>query len=358
MRRVESLDYLRGIMAISVMLYHYTSWTLGTLGGEYLLGKFGIYAVSIFYILSGLSLTIVYQDKIKSRSDIASFIVKRMFRIFPLFWLVVTLFLILKALSSAIGIAVFDVTFYKIFLNYSLLFGFVEPAAYLSTGAWSIGNEMVFYAIFPLIFFLANRSTWLLPLSIVLSFIIGGYFAFVEINEMMSLREQWAIYVNPFNQIFLFMAGVAIGKWGKYLLENISNLLGYCILIAVFILFWLYPADGDKVQIVTGIQRVVLSLSSIIFVLFVFVLNPIIKSTPNKVLAFFGQSSYSIYLLHPLVSITIVFICSKLGIDKPMAYLLSFLVTLVVSWLTFKYIEKPMMIIGKTVSNKINYKSI
>jgi exopolysaccharide production protein ExoZ len=60
MKRLESLDYLRGLMAVSVMAFHYVSWSFVKPGADSLLGKLGIYAVSIFYILSGVSLSFVY----------------------------------------------------------------------------------------------------------------------------------------------------------------------------------------------------------------------------------------------------------------------------------------------------------
>ena len=50
--RIESLDYLRGIMALSVMIYRLTSWNLYHPDASTLLGRLGIYAVSIFFILS------------------------------------------------------------------------------------------------------------------------------------------------------------------------------------------------------------------------------------------------------------------------------------------------------------------
>jgi len=265
MKRIESLDYLRGVMAVSVMLYHYIGWSFETLGGETLLGKLGIYAVSIFYILSGLSLTIVYNNRIEKNSDILNFVIKRVFRIFPLFWLVVTASLLLKYIHSVVGAGTFDVSSYTIFLNYSLLFGFFEHTAYLSTGAWSIGNEIVFYSIFPIVFFLSSKRSVILPFVIIVSLIIGLYFSLVLLDSEKPLSKQWSLYINPFNQIFLFMAGVAIGKWGALLQERLSQ-FGWALLGIVTLLFVFFPAQGDKVQIVTGAERWVFSMLCILLV--------------------------------------------------------------------------------------------
>jgi peptidoglycan/LPS O-acetylase OafA/YrhL len=59
--RLESLDWLRGSMALSILLYH--------LGGPHdastPLGKLAVYGVSIFFILSGLSMAIGYDKYIR-----------------------------------------------------------------------------------------------------------------------------------------------------------------------------------------------------------------------------------------------------------------------------------------------------
>lgn len=356
MKRIESLDYLRGAMAVSVMLYHYIGWSFETLGGETLLGKLGVYAVSIFYILSGLSLTIVYINRIENTSDILSFVIKRVFRIFPLFWLVVTASLILKYTYSIIGGEDFDVSSYTIFLNYSLLFGFFEPAAYLSTGAWSIGNEMVFYSIFPIVFFINSRKSFFLPLFIILSFIVALYFSLILLDSESPLSKQWSVYINPFNQLFLFMAGVAIGKWGV-LLKKLPSSYSWALLGIATLLFIFFPAHGDKVQIVTGAERWVFSALSMSLVLLLFVLNPKLHSWNHKVFSFLGQGCYSIYLLHPIVAIPVVFVFDKVGFEKPYAYTVSAFITIGLSWFTFKYIESPMMSYGKKFTNSINRKS-
>ncbi len=60
--RIESLDWLRGLMAIAIMFYHLTSWHITPLDSSSVLGRLGIYGVSVFFILSGLSMAVVYSN--------------------------------------------------------------------------------------------------------------------------------------------------------------------------------------------------------------------------------------------------------------------------------------------------------
>lgn len=348
MKRIESLDYLRGLMALSVMIYHYLSWGVGTVGSEYLIGKLGIYAVSMFYILSGLSLGLVYWGRINTASDVGSFMIKRIFRIFPLFWLVLTAYLCASYAAFVLAGKPFDADPFKVFLNYSLLFGFVDPAAYFTTGAWSIGNEMVFYALLPLVFLLSNRSTWALPIAVIASVVAGIYFAAYRLDPSDPLVGQWETYINPFNQLFLFMAGVALGVYGKHL--KINSIAAIALLVLSFLAFYFYPASGDTIGIVTGTGRIVLSFSCIVFVASLYFWNPSFKAAPAQVLGFFGSACYSIYLLHPLVAKVVVPLLTKFGVSIAMGYTAAAIVTLAVSWIVFDYLEKPMMNLGKKVA--------
>jgi exopolysaccharide production protein ExoZ len=80
MNRLYNLDYLRGLAAFGIMIYHYLSWTLGNFSADTFMGRLGIYGVSIFYVLSGLTLYYVYFDKMKpSKEDIISFFKKKNF---------------------------------------------------------------------------------------------------------------------------------------------------------------------------------------------------------------------------------------------------------------------------------------
>lgn len=348
MRRIEGLDYLRGAMALAVMIYHYVSWSSGYVDSSYLLGKLGIYAVSMFYILSGLSLGLVYYGRVNNANDIGSFLIKRVFRILPLFWLVLSASFAMDYMSSLFGGKEFDPDLVKVFLNYSLLFGFVDPSAYFNVGAWSIGNEMVFYAILPLVFLLSCRSALVLPVVVIASVAVGFYFAAYRLDSGSTLAEQWAVYVNPFNQIFLFMGGVALGVYGKNF--NIKSLAASLLLVLSFLVFYLYPVSGDTIAIVTGAERFVLSFCCMAFVAGVYFLNPTFKAFPARILGFFGSACYSIYLLHPLVAKVVVTISTKIGFGSIVGYTASVFVTLAVSWIVFRYLEKPMMNTGKKVA--------
>lgn len=83
--RLECLDYLRGVCAFGIMIYHYYIHIIELPNTENILSRFGFYGVSIFYILSGIALTHVYLYKMEfNNKDILLFFKKRIFRIFPL----------------------------------------------------------------------------------------------------------------------------------------------------------------------------------------------------------------------------------------------------------------------------------
>ncbi len=52
MKRLYNLDYLRGLAAFGIMVYHYMKYTFGTFTADSFMGKIGIYGVSVFYVLS------------------------------------------------------------------------------------------------------------------------------------------------------------------------------------------------------------------------------------------------------------------------------------------------------------------
>ncbi len=343
--RLFSLDYLRGLAALSIMIYHFVSWSFGHLDASSTLGRLGIYGVSIFYVLSGLTLYLVYSKARLDSAQLKDFLIKRVARIFPLFWLVTILVLLINRNP---------VSPWVLFLNFSGLFGFVDWDAGLATGIWSIGNELVFYAFFPLFIFLARKSKMgfiLLTLGITLSFVL---FAFKFLTPEKLLAEQWSTYVNPLNQVFLFFAGFLIGYFNGFVKGTYVNLT---ILIISIGLFMYHPYEGDHIGIVSGWNRIFFTFYSIAICMSFYNLNFHFSGFFGSGLAFLGESTYSVYLLHPIVWTIFASITKRISIyttvPVSVQILLSVVATLILSGFIYNWFEKYFILKGKVFSKRL-----
>jgi len=336
--RINTLDYLRGIMAIVIMVYHYFSWTLHPYGSDTLLGIAGIYGVSIFYVLSGLTLYHVYHQSLTFKNTY-QFYTKRLFRILPLMWLSILLTVLLIDNSANTE---------TIALNITGLFGFLDHDNYITTGAWSIGNELVFYSIFPVIILCKKWLPFSIEVFFILTLLAGSYFAFFALDNSLSLAEQWSIYINPFNQMFLFVGGMLIAK----LFNNYkNNYLSFFLLFGSITLVLIYSIDGDKINIVTGSNRFIFSAVAFSLTLaFLFV-----KFKPHQlvdqVLSQIGNVSYAVYLMHAIVFCQIAKFINR-DQHTGLFLIVSMSTTLVVSWLVYRFYETRFIELGKRVLKK------
>jgi len=335
--RFEPLDWLRGLLAASIMVYHLVSWELAAPKADTLLSRLGAYGVSMFFVPSGLSIAIAYHRQLGSAAGIGSFAVRRVFRIWPLLWLaVLSLTLILQARDDA-------PSWRFIALNLTTLFGFVQPTGYLNAGAWSIGNEMVYYALTPLIVALYNRDVRWGNLLLAITLAIGAVFAFRLLDTSATLASQWGTYVNPFNNLFLYTAGVAVfynatgPAWPR-----VAALGAIAVSMTVFVF---YPASGDQITIVTGANRFVFSAASVLLVLGFFKSGFSLGRLLGTPLLQLGLATYGVYLLHPIVRELVRLAAPDLAPTAVIA--LTIALTLLVSWFLYHRFELPMMKLGK-----------
>ncbi len=139
-RRFSFIDALRGYAILGVIVVHVAQyvpkleWPLSVIAIE------GARGVQLFFIASALTLMLSWH----SRSDgVAAFYIRRLFRIAPMFWLAIPLFSLLDGLGVVwphiLATALFVHCFYPATINS------IVP------GGWTIGVEMTFYAMFPLL---------------------------------------------------------------------------------------------------------------------------------------------------------------------------------------------------------------
>lgn len=326
-------------MALSIMIYHLIAWKIATPDAGSMLGVFGIYGVSIFFVLSGLSMAIVYHSYIKDRTTSFTFFLRRIFRIWPLLWICV----LAVSAVGVIGGAEMDIR--KILLNLTTLFGFVSPTDYINTGAWSIGNEMVYYAMTPLIIAIYNHKKSLGNMVVVCSILIGLYFAFFAFQPT-DLASQWETYINPFNNLFFYTCGIAL----YYNFHEINfKKYSYFLILVPLLIYEFYPVSGNQINIVQGIDRVLFSLSAIVLTLGFYKLTLDMPGFISKPLANLGEATYGVYLLHPIVYMFI----NKIVNQPIYTILLTIIFTIIAANISYKFFEKPFVKLGKKTSENI-----
>ena len=346
--RIHSIDYLRGIMALSVVLYHFS----GLPDASSLLGRLGVYAVSSFYVISGMALFLAHKRDRWSVHNYCSFMLRRFARLAPVYWLAMVIFT-LYFFIFADGP---NISTWKYIQNFLLIFGVTNPTDYIIMGGWSIGNEVVFYLFFPLFIFLAFNRWGVFALSLV-GIALLLYCAFYYMHRTETVSGQWARYINPLNQIYFFIFGVVAAR---LLLTNVGGRKKTlsAVIIACFLFMSVYPVSGDQINIVTGMNKIVFTSVIVILSSAFFLLGDLSRIRALHVpLKFLGDISYTIYLLHGVAlmyfqKIVMPHIVSHMAKGIAVLTLIAFL--MLVSWICHIYIERPVIALGKRFTMRSN----
>lgn len=280
MKTVHGIQYLRAVAALAVVLFHATEKT-----GQHF--KIGAAGVDIFFVISGF---IMWTMSRARPITPGRFLVDRIRRIVPSYWLV-TLVMIIGALVH-------------LFPNLRLTAGhilgslFFVPVRSPSNGevwpvlvqGWTLNFEMFFYVLFAGTLFLPRRWQLTSLCTIFLAFVIAGAL-FTPESPMLQT------YTRPI--ILEFVVGVLIGQlWlsGKI----VPAPLGLAFVgasLCGFIAIYLLGAEFDEFICGPLAAALVYGVVS---------LEKADKIPVSTVLTYLGNSSYSIYLWHTLAISVVV----------------------------------------------------
>jgi len=324
-------------MALAVLVFHYDKWLTGTWDASSLQGKLGIYAVSIFFVLSGFTLTLSYQNLLQGTlQSWSSFFQKRFWRIFPLLWLTTAFTLFLDEDPRQVR---------DIILNFTGLFGWLDPARDIATGAWSIGCELVYYVFFPPLLLLALRNRIAFSAVFVAFLGLGAWAAFVWFPESkQDQKEWWEAYVQVGNHAFFFVGGMMIGIFrpeGIRISKGVWQ--GVFVLFVLIFAFW--PVGNEAFRLISGHNRILLSLLTLCLVTAFSYSEIKLAGVSHKALSWLGGVSYSLYLLHPLVYRAIGAVYRKIGLSESywLVFLPALVGALILSHFSYQFMEKPLM---------------
>lgn len=365
--RLRELDFLRGIAIILVLFRHQYLFQFTT--------KMGWIGVDLFFVLSGFLVSgLLFKEYIKfGNIKPGLFLIRRGFKIYPIYYSVYVLYLILKIVKHQFEIKGFlaDIFFVQ---NYVLGWGW----SYVPT--WSLAVEEHFY--FMLAFFLLYvfRTDMLNKNLNFFRFKIN-YFQAVLISVFiicLVLRFYNNIYHPEFKEKNLTMthlrvdsllAGVFVAylyyfkqNWLVSFFNSFKKWFGFIIVpLLIFTPF----IEFEESFFVRTIGFTMLYLAFALLLIY-FLLDKTINNKINKIfsenvvsmISKIGFSSYSIYLIHGFVGRLISFFLNfvlHLQINFILLFFINVIASVLAGMLITNYIEKYFLKIrDKYYPNRMN----
>jgi len=307
----DSLQILRGIAAILVVLFHVTiqikiRYPYTFLDGMFLRGWCG---VDLFFVLSGFIISHIHQRDLGHPSALGPYAVKRLIRIYPVYWLVLTGLAVVAFLIPGIGSAQ-EREIANLVRSYLLIPSRGLP---LLGVAWSLCHEVFFYGVFGVLILIGGRPAWILFGSWLAASGLFGYLnpAFdwpnsPVVHQMPFPQFLAAFLCNPLNLEFGF--GVLLARFIPRI-NAPGTLLGIGLVLAAT--FLLVPEVFTSVLPPFLARAAVLGVAGACIVGFGIIMDrraavPAatrsgLRASWNHLSAFLklmGDASYSIYLVH------------------------------------------------------------
>jgi len=324
-KRLPELDCLRGIAATMVMIFHFTLGhpNLQVLG-------LGLTGVELFFVISGFVIFLT----IERTASYKSFLLSRFARLYPAYWVCVTLTtacIILWSWLVKVPIHFPHLTDYLVNIT---MFQYYTSVKSIDGVYWTLAVEMLFYFFILLIY--------LFKLIRKIEFVGFLTVLFCLLFETVVKTSAYPLYVVlgrylPILLYFpLFMAGIVFYKI-KFHNTSVYRLLLLALCLITQIL--LFSSTG-KIQFITQFQYAI-AMGTIFLVFLLYCFNKL-NFIVNGVTSFMGSISYSLYLIHGYIS---VFILIPI-LTHSRYFHINF-------WIAVLFIVTPIMLIAATLINKL-----
>jgi len=338
---ILSIQYLRGVAALLVVLSH-IAWKNIQAGGDTLhwwheAGQFG---VDIFFIISGFIMVYITQNMHQQPDGVKNFIKKRFVRIVPLYWFYTLValgifILIPERVNSAEG----DTQILKSLF----LLPLSSSQNYLVGVGWTLHFEFLFYILFAF-GLLFNR--FIGNIIVILTILFSVYYA-----SFISMEGMSYIAYSFLNDIFFEFA---LGMLLFHIVNNLRRFhIGFSFLsIAIGLLEFYYLHTGGSF---TGVHHIDTGMSAFLICFGVITLEYFLLKKEIKLLTKIGDSSYSLYLLHPFVLVAVVMVNDKFQdvIPQNQTFLIVMMLvfSLISAYISHLYIEKNLIKLTKRFFN-------
>jgi peptidoglycan/LPS O-acetylase OafA/YrhL len=362
LKKYAFIDALRGYAILGVLMVHSAQFVAPRHALLRTLMAGGGRGVQLFYIASALTLCLSWRFRCAQETHTArNFYIRRFFRIAPMFYIGIVLYSLLNGTAASYW-APNGIKWWFVLLTALFLHGFhPETMDSVVPGGWSIAVEMTFYAILPLLMKYVKSipsSVAFLALSLVLcklsAVIYYDIFAGYYPADQQYLVSSF-LFQNFFGQLPVF----AIGLLACFVFENEGGLkrrviifdgvFGLIVLLQLAVLLRLHVNFLSNYVVFSGIFALG-ALNMAVFPTALLV---------NGFIAFIGEISFSMYLIH----FAVIHFLSRIGFTalfKPgdlssLGYYLCVVgVSIVASRILYATVETRGIALGKHIIKRLH----
>lgn len=348
MKQMKQIYTLRGIGVILIIIFH---WLFD---GEMDIISKGPIAVDIFFVLSGFFITRILLDG-REKSELEGFsktkvfkffVLSRALRIFPIYYLTILfLYVFQHTTDTNIG------SNFIYFLTYTSNFYFqgIQSWDGITSHLWSLAVEEQFYLIWPFVVLIPPKKylPYIFSLFILTGLLTQYFWAKTEFDITMPFTCFDALGLGALLSWVTLFQPQHLGKvvWA-------TGSLVACSLAYFFGTKFIYGAFPYAPEIFFA-ALAGLVISYVVYIenrekkQFVFLLN-------NRFLIFIGKLCYGIYVYHNILPHYLLKVFDRLHVYNYLPsflakhfdvffYIVNFGLLIFISWLSWIYIEKPIL---------------
>ncbi|MFT6989204.1 MAG: peptidoglycan/LPS O-acetylase OafA/YrhL [Paraglaciecola sp.] len=350
--RFDFLDSIRGIAALMVAYLHYSAFFLredfimssfefGLMHffNEYIdLGKVG---VLIFFAISGM--VIPFSLSKGGEYPVRRFFVSRVMRLYPVYWLSIP-----AGLYAYYYLGGKEITTEVIVLNMTMFqqFFLVENIIGLY---WTLQVEIIFYVMCIVLYkmnWLFNKKRIFMIALAFLALALGAAIVRYYTQSKIPVGLLLAL-------VFMFLGAL----WREYIFLECLEAKRYSVVILISVLLSMPAisllAYNQDMGFGETWYRYVLTYYSAVFMIVTLTRFCHVK---GRIFVWLGSISYSVYLFHHVIFLVLIDTVGEktlasLGFPVHLYIAFSMIATIAVSSLTFRYIEQPMIKLGRNINN-------
>ncbi len=358
-----SLDGVRGFAVLIVFLSHSSGREL--FPADFLqlqgIGHIGVY---LFFVLSSWLLTSIVLREIDETGTVrlGSYFLRRGFRIVPLYFCVI---LSVHAYQQITG----SESRYYLYINDGTA-GLLKHLVFYrgDTVFWTIPCEVTFYLLLPFIAMaLAKRPRITVPVLAILAILFSVWTVKLYYRRWSGPPFPKVVDIVHHSQFLeVFLIGV-VGAWAAHLFRDrivlkplVWRILESVVALALIALLWYlcavtcekflwYERSDYRFRFQSWLFALV--FVALIFVVEKFPQGYLARFFDNRILRFMGVLGFSWYLLHFPIFYLITAFREQSGVtfsgENAFYFLLSWVACGLVSLLTFRFIEKPGISLGR-----------